>query len=88
MFSTIETLIAATQKPCACNHADTSTNATQSDIQPARVRSPEAVDLGYGDDAHFDALATKLNAVQKAFGELPSAAQTAAVARLTRVRTR
>lgn len=48
----------------------------------------QAVDLGYGDDAYFNALENKLNAIAKAFDELPARARCTMTARLRRVRDR
>jgi hypothetical protein len=48
----------------------------------------QAVDLGYGDDAYFSALATKVAAVMKSLGALPNQERTSATARLVRVRNR
>lgn len=48
----------------------------------------QAVDLGYGDEAYFNALESKANAVATLFAELPAGAQAAATARLRRIRNR
>lgn len=48
----------------------------------------QAADLGYGDDAYFNALASRLNDVAKAFGDLPEAARHRTLARLERIRSR
>ncbi len=44
--------------------------------------------MGYGDDDYFAALENKLDAIVKAFDELPVTARVTTVARLTRVRDR
>jgi hypothetical protein len=48
----------------------------------------QSADLGYGDDAYFSALENKLDAIVKAFKELPASVQATTVARLTRIRNR
>jgi hypothetical protein len=48
----------------------------------------QAADLGYGDDAYFNALVSRLNAVAKAFNDLPEAVRKTALARLERIRSR
>jgi hypothetical protein len=48
----------------------------------------QAADLGYGDDAYFSALENKLQAIVKAFEEMPANVKAAVVARLTRIRDR
>jgi hypothetical protein len=47
-----------------------------------------AADLGYGDDADFKALASRLNDVVKAFDDLPETARHSTLARLERIRSR
>jgi len=48
----------------------------------------QAADLGYGDDAYFSALETKVAAIEKSLGALSSEKRTSATARLVRVRNR
>ncbi len=48
----------------------------------------QAADLGYGDDAYFDALVSRLNAVANAFDDLPEAERKKAIVRLERIRGR
>jgi hypothetical protein len=48
----------------------------------------QSADLGYVDDAYFSALENKLDAIVKAFKELPASVQATTVARLTRIRNR
>jgi hypothetical protein len=48
----------------------------------------QAVDLGYGADAYFNALVSRLNAVAKAFDDLPAAVRNNTITRLERIRSR
>lgn len=48
----------------------------------------QAADLGYGDDAYFNALVSRLNAVAKVFADLPEAVRETTLARLERIRSR
>ena len=48
----------------------------------------QAADLGYGEDAYFNALESRLRAIVKAFDDLPEAVREATVERLARVRNR
>ena len=48
----------------------------------------QAADLGYGDEAYFDALQVRLDAVAKAFDTLPADARAKVRARLGRIQVR
>lgn len=48
----------------------------------------QAVDLGYGDDAYFNALEKRLGAIVKAFETLPAPERASARARLERIQAR
>jgi hypothetical protein len=48
----------------------------------------QAVDLGYGDDAYFNALVSRLKAVAKGFDDLPEAVRSNTITRLERIRSR
>jgi hypothetical protein len=48
----------------------------------------QAADLGYGEDAYFNALESRLKAIVKAFDDLPEAARKTTLARLAGVRNR
>lgn len=48
----------------------------------------QAADLGYGDDAYFDALVSRLKAVAHAFDDLPEAARNNTIVRLEHIRSR
>jgi hypothetical protein len=48
----------------------------------------QAVDLGYGDEAYFNALVSRLNAVADAFTDLPEAVRETTLMRLGRIRSR
>ena len=48
----------------------------------------QAADLGYGDDAYFDALQIRLDAVAKEFDTLPAAVRAKVRARLGRIQVR